>query len=85
VINTVWVPIADPADRRRVVYWRLETKEHVRYLGAVSRITPGEFRALLYGPDGRPGRSHEGRTELGHHPTKAAAQRAVERAARSRG
>lgn len=82
--QATWVPIKDLNDRRRVSYWRLETKDPQRMIGAVSRVSPGEFRALLYGPDGRPGHSHVGRTELGHYATKAAAKQVIERADRAR-
>ena len=74
-----WEAVPDPYDRRRVVYWRL-----VRTglsLGSISR-KPGGWRALLYGPDGRPGKSHLGTVELGIFPTRRAAEHAVEDAAR---
>lgn len=65
-----WEPVKDPADRRKVVYWRLCAPEP-KSLGAVSP-KDGEWRALLY-----TGVS-PGFRVLGHLPTRRRAQRLVE-------
>lgn len=63
-----WEAVRDPADRRKVVYWRLLAD--VGHSGAVSRKDDG-WRALAY-------RKHERPLELGPYPTRRAAERAVE-------
>jgi len=72
-----WEPVHERADGKgRIVYYRL-VRPNGTYAGSAARKDDG-WRALAYGPDGRKGRSHDGRKELGSHPSKRAAQRAVE-------
>ena len=71
-----WEAVRERSDGGRIVYWRLQRADGSS-VGAVS-LKPEGWRALAYGSGGVRGRSHAGRRELGHFPTRRKAAQAVE-------
>lgn len=67
--------VKNPADRRRVVYWRYRRPGETRCVGAVSR-RDGGWRAIGYPLDGRQPTASSN-TDLGTWPDRAAAESRV--------
>lgn len=83
-LELVWQQVKDPADRRRVVYWRLVGPDG-RSAGAILRHPKG-WQARRYDrARGVPWSTKPDIVDLGRFPSKQRAQAAVERAAREVG